>query len=120
MLFSIDDKQMSGIPRSRREQYNAWRSNISDGNYNSIVDSINDYVDNHDYFTSSFIPKAIWGDEPCRPLLDACYQNEEHAGFFFGLIVWLTIIHHPEEWVFKLADKDTDDIFGTTYWKRNR
>ena len=118
MLYSIDGKQITDIPRRRQEQFNAWLNNISDSDYNGIVAAINNYCDSHSPFTSSFIPKAIWGDEPCQPILNACNQNEEHAGFFFGLIVWQVMMDHEEEWIFKPADSD-DDVLGTTYWRRN-
>lgn len=121
MLFSIDsDEPITDIPRRRQEQWNQWLENIPDADYDAIIEAINGYVDNQDCFTSSFIPRAIWGDEPCQPLIAACGGNEEHAGFFFGLIVWKVMIDHPEQWFFKLADKEGDDILGTTYWRRNR
>lgn len=119
MLFSIDDKQVNEIPRRRREQWNLWRGNISDADYEQIVSQINDFCDKHPHFISSYIPKQIWGDQPYQLLLDACNQSVENAGFFFGLIVWMTLIHRDDGWIFKLAD-DEDDIQGTTYWRRER
>lgn len=119
MLFSIDDNQVNGIPRRRQEQWNLWRGNIPNSDYEQIVDQINDFCDGHSHFISSFIPKQIWGNQTCQPLLDACNQSAENAGFFFGLIVWMTLIQRDDEWIFKLADNE-DDIQGTTYWQRER
>lgn len=119
MLFPIRGKQITDIPRRRRADFNAWRDNLADSDYEAVFDAINEYVDTvppDKPFVSSFIPSAIWGDVPCQPLIDACNQNEEYAGFFFGLIVWKVMIDHEEDWMFKPADKE-DDILGTTYWR---
>jgi hypothetical protein len=118
MLFPIRGKQITDIPRRRRADFNAWRDNLADSDYEAVVEAINGYINGRDCFISSFIPRAIWGDVPCQPLIDACNQNEEHAGFFFGLIVWQVMIDHKEKWVFKISDKE-DDVLGTTYWRKN-
>ncbi len=119
MLYSIDGKEITDIPHRRQGQWNQWLENIPDTDYDVIFDAINEYVNDQDCFTSSFIPRDIWGDEPCQPLLNVCNQSDEQAGFFFGLIVWQAVIDRDDEWVFKLADKDGDDVLGTTYWRRN-
>lgn len=117
MLFSIDDKQMTGIPRRRQEQWMTWRGNLPEPDYENIVSQINEFCDNTPHFISSFMPKQIWGDELHQPLLNACNQSKDNAGFFVGLIIWQTIIQRGDEWIFKPADDD-DDILGTTYWRR--
>lgn len=120
MLFSINsDKPIRSIPKRRQEVWNQWSSNISDEDFETIVIQINDYCDSHEVFVSSYVPGHIWGNQPCQPLLDACNQNEEHAGFFFGLIVWQVMIERQDQWVFMLADKEGDDVLGTKYWRRN-
>lgn len=116
-LFDLDNNRKQGVPRARRKQWEVWRDNLSDADYAAIEAQINDYCDSHSPIVSSYIPKAIWADEPCQPLLDACNQNAEHAGFFFGLIVWKTIAdRRRDEWYFKPA-ADDNDILGTTYWR---
>lgn len=119
MLFPIDsDEPIRGIPRRRQEQWNVWCDNIPDSDLETIVRQVNDYCDTHRVFISSFIPGDIWGNETCQPLLDACNQNEEDAGFFFGLIVWQTLIERDDKWLFLLADKEGDEVLGTKYWRR--
>ena len=123
MLFSIDDRPITGIPRRRQEQFNIWRGNISDSDYNEVVEAINEYVDAVPLdkpFVSSFIPGRGWTGTVYEPLYFACGQSEEQSGWFFGLIVWQVMINRPEDWMFKLADKEGDDVLGTTYWRINR
>ena len=118
MLYSIgSDNPIQGIPQRRQPQWNLWRGNIPDADYEQIAQQINDYCDTQTVFTSSFVPGQIWGDQTCQPLLDACNQSAENAGFFFGLIVWQTLIERENEWLFKLADY-AEDVLGTTYWRK--
>ena len=121
MLYSIDDKQITNIPRRRQEQFDAWRNNLTDSDYEAVVDAINEYVDAVEQdkpFVSSFIPGSDWTDTVYQPLYIACNRSVEQSGWFFGLIVWQVMIDHEQEWVFKPADSD-DDVLGTTYWRRN-
>lgn len=122
MLYSIDGKQITEIPRRRREQYSIWLTNLANSDYQAVREAINAYVDavpQDKPFVSSFIPGRDWTGTVYEPLYFACGQSEEQSGWFFGLIVWQVMINHPEEWVFKISDKE-DDVLGTTYWRRNR
>ena len=90
MLFSIDGKEITDIPRGRQEQFNAWRNNLPDSDYEAVVEAINEYinaVDPDKPFVSSFIPGSNWTDTVYQPLYLACGQSKEQSGWFFGLIV---------------------------------
>jgi len=122
MLFTIEGKEIEGIPHRRQRDFNAWRRNLSDSDYQAAVDEIKKYVDAvlpDKPFVSSFIPGSDWRGTVYDPLFIACGRSKEQAGWFFGLIVWQVIIDHEDEWMFKPADED-DDILGTTYWRSNR
>jgi len=122
MLYSLDDKEITDIPKRRQRAFNIWRSNLADSDYEAVVEAINAYVDTvppDKPFVSSFIPGSDWTGTVYQPLYIACGQSEEQSGWFFGLIVWQVMIDHPEGWLFKLADKE-DDVLGTTYWRRNK
>ncbi len=122
MLYSIDGKQITEIPRRRRTDFKAWQDNLADFDYEAVFDAINKYVDavpSNKPFVSSYIPGHDWTDTLYEPLYIACGRSIEQSGWFFGLIVWKAMIDHEDKWVFKLADKD-DDVLGTTYWRINR
>ncbi len=122
MLFTIDSKQITGIPSRRQRDFNTWRRNLAESDYQAVREAINRYVDAVPLdkpFVSSFIPGSDWRGTVYDPLFMACGHSEEQSGWFFGLIVWQVMIDHEEEWVFKPADKE-GDILGTTYWRRNR
>jgi hypothetical protein len=121
MLYSIDsDKPIIDIPKRHKKSFNLWRRNLSNGNYDIVIESIRKYIDavpKDKPFVSSYIPGPDWTNTPYQPLYIACNRNQEHSGWFFGLIVWQVIIDHPDNWLFKPSDKD-DDILGTTYWRK--
>lgn len=117
MLYSIALEEMSGIPHE--DQYRVWRSRISDGDYEAVEAAINEYCETHDVFVSSHIPGPDWTGTVYDALYEACARNREHSGFFFGVIVWLVLIERDDEWLFKPADKDGDDVLGTTYWRKS-
>lgn len=118
MLFDLNGREVTHIPHKR--DFDTWRSRISDSDYEKAVAAIGDYVEGRDIFTSGFIPGSDWTGTPYEPLYYACNQSVTHAAFFFGLIVWITMMKHDEEWVFKPSDRDAEDPHGVTYWKRNR
>ena len=45
MLYSIDDKKMTGIPRQRRTSFDTWMRELSKDDYDNVVAAINEYVD---------------------------------------------------------------------------
>jgi len=123
MLFSIDDKPITDIPLRRQDQFNIWRSNLANADYERVVEAINKYVDAVPLdkpFVSSFIPGNSWAGTVYEPLYLACGQSEEQSGWFFGLIVWQVMIDRPEDWMFKVSDKEGDDVLGTTYWRKRQ
>jgi hypothetical protein len=120
MLFSIDDRQITTIPQRRRADFNVWRANLSNSDYEAVVEAINEYVDSvpsDKPFVSSFIPGHAWEGTVYEPLDLACGKSKEQSGWFFGLIVWQVMINRPDEWYFKISDKE-EDVLGTTYWRR--
>jgi len=123
MLFSIDNRQITDIPHRRQREFRIWRDNLADTDYEKVVEAINEYVDAVPLdkpFVSSFIPGRNWAGTVYEPLYIACGQSEEQSGWFFGLIVWQVMIDRPEAWMFKVSDKEGDDVLGTTYWRKDR
>lgn len=119
MLFDMNDNEMEGIPEKRREASNRWRGKLSDEDYVNIVAAINEYIDGSGgNFTSSYIPGPDWAGTVYEPLEAACDYDRESSGYFFGLIVWLTVIERSDKWHFVMADKSADDALGTKYWRK--
>jgi hypothetical protein len=118
MLYSLDGVQVTSIPASRQADFAAWMQNLSPADYQRVRDAINAYADPRDVFVSSHIPGKDWIGTVYEPLYFACRQNQTHAGFFFGLIVWQTMIDREDEWYFKPGERDANDVLGMTYFRK--
>ena len=118
MLYNLDDNPPN---RDAHEaDFQAWRSRISDADYQAMVDAINAYCDQHqEGFRSSWMPgqdSAI--DAAFPPLTAACGGSREGSGMFFGNIVWRVIIDRDDNWYFKAVDREGGDPPGMTYWRK--
>jgi len=117
MLYSIDDKIPNREPH--KSDFQAWRSRISDADYEAMVDAINAFCDRDDNFCASWLP----GKDPAisaafPPLTTACGESKEQSGFFFGNIVWRVVYDRTDDWYFKPADKEGGDPLGMWYWRK--
>jgi hypothetical protein len=118
MLFDLSGKQITHVPH--KHDYDTWRSRISDADYDGAVAAIREYMAEKEVFNSGFIPGNDWTGTPYQPLYLACGQSFQQSGFFFGLIVWITVMDDPDEWLFKPSDKDGQDPLGMSYWRKNQ
>jgi len=107
---------LTWIPNA--DAYHAWKSRLSDDQYQAIVDELNDIIDGGDVHTSSWIPGAEWKKTVFLPIYEkACGRDEELAAKFFGLILWVVMMDRPEEWACDRHEKDGVPIRGLTYFK---
>lgn len=119
MLFSIDGGPVTHEPYER--EFRKWRSQISDADYQAMVDAINSYVGARtEPFCTSWMPgEAPAIDAAFPPLTAACGGNEDASGLFFGNIVWREMMRRPDRWYFKRAEKEGENWRGVTYWRRD-
>lgn len=124
MLFSIDGKLITSIPKRRMAFFDSMMNNLNKQDpkaYINVAEALNEYIDSvpkDNPIFSSFVPGSDWTGTPYQPLYFACNQNKEHSGWLFGLILWQIMINRSDSWIFKPSDKD-DDILGTTYFRKN-
>ncbi len=123
MLFSFETgKQVTSIPH--KADYERWMSHLDDGDYQLIVDALNQYIDNKvavgEPVTAGWIPGSNWTDTVYQPIWIACGRNDIQAGFFFGLIVFETMMNRPEPWFFGKFSKDGRDIGSMTYFMKTQ
>jgi len=106
MLFNLDGVEIKDIPRSRRRDFAAWVQSLSPADYQAVADAISQHADTRDVFVSSHIPGKDWTGTVYESLYHACRLEQDHAAFFFGLIVWKTMIDREDGWYFKPSDRD--------------
>lgn len=125
MLYSVDSQRyITSIPHGA--DFNRWRKNISDADYDAIVDKLlTEHFQTGEITVSSFIPGKNWGGTPYEAIWHACDKNDVQAAYFFGLIVFKTLMDMPWAngvWSFGKAANYTDkfeNIKGMLYFKLN-
>lgn len=118
MLFSLDGTEITSIPRKRKEDYDRWRAELSDPDYDKVVHALKAHMSGKEVEVSSFIPGSHWAGTDYQPLYEACGQSKQQSGWFFGLILWKVMIEHPDKWCFMNTETATDDVLGKTYFRK--
>lgn len=117
MLISVDTgRPVTTIPHLR--DYLAWRSRLTNAQYEAIVDELNGRVDGGEVHTSSWIPGADWRGTVFQPIYDdACNQNPKAAALFFGLVLWDVMMQREDCWAYGRFEKNGIPIEGLTYFR---
>ena len=117
MLYSIDTLQpITNIPH--KQEFDIWRSRLSDEEYNNIVIDLNSRISEDEVHTSSWMPGAEWKGTVFNPIYEkACRGDVELSGKCFGLILWIVMMHRDEAWSFGRYEKDGIPIEGMTYFR---
>ena len=117
MLYSIDtNTYIWTIPH--QEDYDIWRSRISDNEYEAIVTELYRKIDSDQIHTLNGNPGQDWIDTVFEPIYEkACRQDRTAAAKFFKLIFWSVLLEHREVWGFAHYNKDGMRLDGLTYFK---
>lgn len=116
MLYDVNSgKEITKIPH--RKDYDRWRKNITDQDFQNIFDELNNRIDQEEIHTSSWIPGKDWTNTPFQPIYEACNHDIQNSAKFFGLILWLVMLERPEYWSFGHYKKGGVQIEGLTYFK---
>ncbi|MDD3840675.1 MAG: hypothetical protein PHP06_08920 [Clostridia bacterium] len=116
MLYSVDSgKYIEKLPH--KKEFDKWMKNLSDYDYQKIIDALNDKIDKSDINTSSWIPGNNWTGTVYEPIFHACGDNIEASGLFFGLILFDLLMQRQDAvWGFGRYEKNGVPIRGTTYF----
>ena len=116
MLISVDTgAKVTKMPHAA--DFARWRKQISDADYEKVVEAINAEVDANDVNTAGWIPGSDWTGSAYEPLYYACGKNEKQAGLFFGLIVFKVLMERKDYvWGFGRFEKDGVAIRSMTYF----
>jgi len=116
MIISIDTrKPKTKLPYS--EDFIKWKKNLSDADYEKIVNELNSNFDGGEVHTAGWIPGHNWRGTVYQPIFDACNQNEVKAALFFGLIVYKVFMDRDDTWACGRFELDGKAIKSLTYFK---
>lgn len=117
MLWSIDaNEEITHIPH--RSDYDRWRADLSDKEYQAIIDELAKKIHGTEVQTSSWIPGDDWTDTVFDPIYSkACGQDPVASAKFFGLLVWEAMLNDDACWAFGRYVNNGIPIEGLTYFK---
>ena len=116
MLFTIDKEPIKYIPH--KQQYDIWRNNLSQEEFEAIVQALNERINTDEVHTAGWIPGSEWEGTVFYPIYEkACLGDVDAAGKCFGLIMWEIMMNRPEAWAFGRYEKDGIPIQSLTYFK---
>jgi len=75
------------------------RKNLSDTDYNAIVDELNRVINSANCHTSSWIPGRNWKGTVYESIWHACNRNDKVAAMFYGQILNKVMIERSDAWV---------------------
>nr|WP_309098450.1 hypothetical protein [Fredinandcohnia onubensis] len=113
MLFSVERNPITEVAHKR--EFHQRMKNLSNEDYQAIVDELNRVINSGDVHTSSWIPGSDWRGTLYEPIWIACRKNDEVAAKFYGQILYQVMIDHPEKSCFG----DYPHAKGKTYFKIN-
>jgi hypothetical protein len=140
LLFTIDDKPIQDIPRSRVEYFRAVTNWLGDhrtrevqAEFDRIIDELpRDAGTGKRTFSSSFLGSSLspWAHplallyEAATDMAGAAASEEEiqeQSGYSFGLFAWACIMNRDERWALynpNLPGDVNNDVMGKVYFER--
>ncbi len=116
MLYSVESGNfVMNLPHSKN--FCQWRKNLSDADYQKILDNLNGRIDSDEIHTAGWMPGSDWTGTVFEPIYHACGHNLEAAGLFFGLIVFKVMMERDDCWGFGKYEKNGVPIRSMTYFK---
>lgn len=119
MLYDVDRKEyVNSIPHL--DFYQAHCARMTTEELAAVRDYMNNHVIGQDQiFCTSWKGSQNWIDTPLMSLYHACDENEEHAGWLFGLMVWDILLKDRPDEVFSYGryQERAGPPIGLTYFR---
>lgn len=119
MIISIDTgRQKTRLPHSK--DFYKWRKNISDTDYDIVVNELNSKINADEIHTAGWMPGHNWMGTVYESIYHACNENEIKAALFFGLIVYKVFMDRDDVWACGRFELNGKSIKSLTYFRVNR
>lgn len=108
--------------RPFREHRQLLEQRLSNAEYRAVREHVDALIDGADkqIVTTGWLPGADWSDTPLEVLYTkAARGNQELAAKLFGLIVYLRVMDHKDDWGSGRYQVHGRDIGSRTYFRIN-
>ena len=119
-----ENYEVTDIPNRFRRQFNLWVGRLNQTQIRNIEEHLNRMLDEvaalparRRYCNASWLPGDDWRGTPLQDIYAvACDENEEQAGWCYGLMLMRAVINRTgEDWCC-YKDYDSENITGTFYY----
>ncbi len=119
MLIDIkSDEEITNIPYP--QMFDRLEKRLSPKQFEDVVAEIKQRIKNagDEIVTAGWLPGTDWSGTPFQPIYEiAARKNKEVAAKMFGLMVWYTIMKHPDRWGSGRFEKDGRPLSSRTYFR---
>ena len=117
MLYSmVSQKKVRDIPYQK--DYKRWRARLPEEDYKAILSEFIRRIEGSEIQTSSWMPGKDWSGTVFDPIYSkACQHDYAEAAQFFGLLLWETVLNHPDCWAFARYELEDVPVQELTYFK---
>ena len=118
-LIDIDSgKPITRVPFAT--EFAVFRKRLTPAEFNAIVARIGELIAEAggEIATAGWLPGADWTGTAFEPIYQkGARKDQSLAARLFGLMVWYTIMQHPERWASGRYQLDGRDIGSRTYFR---
>ena len=118
LLDMYSGREITHIPFP--EIFDPLKKRLSQKQFEDVVAEIKQRIEDagNEIFTSSWLPGRDWSGTPFQPIYEIAAQgHKEVAAKMFGLMVWYTVMQHPDRWMSGRFQMDGSDLPGRTYFR---
>ena len=117
-LYNVEGKLIHTIPH--KDKYDFIQAQLTQAQEDTIIEEIHRKIADVEIFSASFLPGSNWTGTPFQCLYDIC-ENQQEAGYLYGIMCWIAVQKHGDEWVCYKSDEKTKQLgLGWTYYKKTR
>ena len=120
MLIEFESgKAITKVPYEQK--YRRCMARLTSDEIAAIKSELASRFDATEIQTAGWMPGSDWSGTPFQPIYEkAAKQNQELAAQLFGLVVWETVMEHPDRWFSGRFEKDGEEIGSRTYFLERR
>ncbi|MDO9020608.1 MAG: hypothetical protein Q8S73_13560 [Deltaproteobacteria bacterium] len=116
-LYELNGTKVTKVPFAR--EFQTYQSRLTTGEWQAIVDWINNRIDSNEIHTAGWMPGANWQGTVFEPIYTkSAKQDTSLAGKCFGLFVYVVFMNRSEDWYSGRFELNGRDIGSRTYFQK--
>jgi hypothetical protein len=115
-LYNVEGSLITSTPH--KDKYDLIRGRITQDQEDAIIEEIHKKINDVEIFSASFLPGSDWTGTPFQCIYEACGQDQQEAGYAYGIFCWIAVQRHGEKWICYKSEEPNKQLgLGWTYFK---